>query len=76
MQLESQKMQIAESITQRHNKAAAIMRDAVQNIFSDEETDTLDLKSDNEETFNEIEESQKQCDDMLNNMNNLLGKLL
>ena len=76
VQLESQKMHIAESITQRHNKASAIMRDAVQNIFSDEETDTLDLKSDNEETFNEIEESQKQCDDMLNNMNNLLDELL
>lgn len=76
VKLENQKMQQAASISQRHTDAAVVIRDAVQNIFSDNEMNVENMKSHNEEAFNKINESQKECDNMLDNIDNLLGGLL
>lgn len=75
MQLEKQKIEVAESITQRHDEATAIIKSALGNIYSKNKKTAEDIKSDNEELFNKIEDSQKECDNMLDNINNLLDGL-
>ncbi len=75
-QVENTKMQFADSVSQRHAEASAIINNAVQNILSDNKTTDEDITIDQVETFDEIENSQKECDKMLDDINALLDGLL
>ena len=74
--VEKKRTEAAASISKRHAEAAVIIRDAVQNIFSDEKINVEDIEINNQDVFNEIESSQQECDNMLDNIDNLLNGLI